>query len=137
VSGRPDPAVLAPACSRPRCERGAGSVLVLAVTAAVAVVLAGSLVVVAAVRDAHRARSAADLGALAAARGPAVGGAADCGAAAAVTAAGGAELRECRALADGSVLVEVGVPSRWAAGLPGLPREVTGLARAGPQSLGP
>jgi len=106
------------------------------VIAAVAVVLAGSLVVVVAVRDAHRARSAADLGALAAARGPAVGGAADCSAAAAVTAAGGAELRECRALADRSVLVVVGVPARWAAGLPGLPREVTGVARAGPESLG-
>ncbi len=137
MSERPCQAVLAPGRSRPRSERGAGSVLVLAVTAAVAVVLAGSLVVVAAVRDAHRARSAADLGALAAARGPAVGGAADCGAAAAVTAAGGAGLRECRAVADGSVLVVVGVPARWAAGLPGLPGEVTGRARAGPESLGP
>jgi secretion/DNA translocation related TadE-like protein len=130
------PAVRGARRVRLRREQGSGAVLVLGAVACVVVVLAGALVVTAAVRDAHRARSAADLGALAAAAGPAAGGAADCAAAAVVTSAGGARLRGCRALADGSVLVVVGVPVDWAVGWPGLPEEVTGAARAGPESLG-
>lgn len=121
---------------RRHAERGAGSVLVLAAAGVVATVLAGALVVVAAVRDAHRARSAADLGALAAARGPAAGSAADCAAAAAVGHAVGAVLEACRELGDGSVLVVVAMPARWPAGWPGLPAEVIGTARAGPELLG-
>lgn len=118
-------------------ERGSGSVLVLAAVAVVAVVLAGCLTVVAAVRDVHRARSAADLGALAAARHSAHGAGADCAAAGAVGAAVGAALGECRELSDGSVLVVMTVPARWPAGWPGLPGRVEGAARAGPVLVPP
>ncbi len=130
------PAGVRPGCSGRR-EAGAGSVLVLAAAAVVCLVLAGALVVVAAVRDAHRARGAADLGALAAARGSAAGEGADCAAAAAVGLAAGATLTECRELGDGSVLVVVTVPAPWAAGWPGLPVVVTGTARAGPETWSP
>ncbi len=118
-------------------ERGSGSVLVLAAVAVVAVALAGCLTVVAAVRDLHRARSAADLGALAAARGSADGAGADCVAARAVGAAVGAALGACRELPDGSVLVVMTLPARWPAGWPGLPGHVEGAARAGPVTVEP
>ena len=134
-AARPPPGVR-PGFARRR-EAGAGSVLVLAAAAVVCVLLAGGLVVVAAVRDVHRARGAADLGALAAARGSAAGEGADCSAAAAVGLATGATLTECRELGDGSVLVVVTVPAAWAAGWPGLPAVVTGRARAGPYGVAP
>jgi secretion/DNA translocation related TadE-like protein len=122
-------------CRVRRREAGAGSVLALAAIGVLVVVLAGALPVVAAARDAHRARSAADLGALAAARGTVAGRPPDCAAAARIAAGVGAALRGCRALHDGSVVVAVGVHLRWARGWAGLPAEVGGTARAGPQGL--
>lgn len=116
----------------PHPERGSGSVLVLGAVLVVTVVLAGALVVLAAVRDAHRARAAADLAALAAALPRAVGGPADCRRAATVAAVAGAALVECRPLPDGSVRVRTRIAVRWPAGWPGLPPAVEGRARAGP-----
>jgi secretion/DNA translocation related TadE-like protein len=113
-------------------ERGSGSVLVLAAVLAVVTVLAGALLVAAAVRDVHRARGAADLAALAAALPLASGGSVGCARARTVAAAAGAELVECRLLADGTVRVRTRVPAGWAAGWPGLPAAVHGTARAGP-----
>ena len=129
------PRLVPAGCRVRRREAGAGSVLVLAAVGVLVVVLAGALLVVAAARDAHRARSAADLGALAAARGTVAGRPPDCAAAARIAAGVGAALRGCRALHDGSVVVAVGVHLRWARGWAGLPTEVGGTARAGPQGL--
>jgi secretion/DNA translocation related TadE-like protein len=123
--------------SSTRTERGAGTVLVLAVLGTVTLVLAGALVVVTAVRDVHRARAAADLAALAAASGLAVGGTADCAAAATVAHAMRGEVRQCGALADGSVVVDVEVATSWPAGWAGLPEVVRGAARAGLEVVGP
>jgi secretion/DNA translocation related TadE-like protein len=115
-----------------RRERGGASVLVVAAAGAVVAVLAGSLAVVATVRDVHRARAAADLAALAAAAGTAGGGSVDCASANAVAGRNGSILAACGSLADGSAVVTVSVPvlrsgpaSAW------LPREVTARARAG------
>ena len=132
---RGDPPVAGSATRRD--EVGAGTVLVLAALGAVVVVLAGALMLVAAVRDAHRARSAADLAALAAASGPAAGEPPDCAAAAQVARAMGASVRECGAQADGSVTVRVGVRISWPARWPGLPDVVTGSARAGLDAVAP
>jgi secretion/DNA translocation related TadE-like protein len=86
-------------------ERGSGALLMIAVVA-----LAGFLTLVggalaAAVVARHRAESAADLAALAAA-GPSP---AQCGPAEAVAAGNGAVLRFCRVLPDGSAVVGVSV----------------------------
>ena len=121
----------------PRGERGAGSVLVLGVVGAVVAVLAGALVVVAGLRDVHRARSAADLAALAAGRPLTSGGTADCVAAARVAAGNGGALTLCLELPDGTVLVEVGVATSWPHGWTGLPDSLSGTARAGPELVPP
>ncbi len=115
-----------------RGESGSGTVLVAGAMGVVAVVLCGGLLVAEAVRVAHRAASAADLAALAAAGGPARGEGADCAAAAGVAAPVGARVVRCSGLPDGSVLVVVEVPTRWPAGWIGLPDAATGSARAGP-----
>lgn len=121
----------------PRSERGAGSVLVLGVVGAVVTVLAGTLVVVAGLRDVHRARSAADLAALAAGRPLTSGGTADCVGAARVAAVNGGALSICRELPDGTVVVEVGVDTSWPLGWTGLPDSLSGTARAGPDLVPP
>jgi secretion/DNA translocation related TadE-like protein len=122
---------------RTRWERGAGTVLVVGAVGAVVVLLVGALVVAAAVRDLHRARSAADLAALAAAVPVASAGSPDCGAAARVAAVQGARLLTCRSLPDGTVLVDVTV--RWPvpAGWADLPANAIGRARAGPVAAEP
>jgi secretion/DNA translocation related TadE-like protein len=102
----------------------------------VVVVLTAALVALTAVRDVHRARSAADLAALAAAGGQLDGGLPDCAAAARVVVSTGGGLDGCRALADGSVVVDVAIRARWPAGWPGLPAAITASARAGPEWLG-
>ncbi|MBK5305507.1 MAG: helicase [Frankiaceae bacterium] len=83
-----------------RCDRGNATVLVLALTFAVAVVAALSAAVGAAAVARHRAASAADLAALAAADRALAGAAVACAAAARATAAVGAELSECRVSGD-------------------------------------
>ncbi|QKE83622.1 Rv3654c family TadE-like protein [Arthrobacter sp. NEB 688] len=98
---------------------------------AVVAVVTGGLVLAGLVTDLHRARGAADLGALAAA-GPLVrGGAPDCAAAAEVVRRNGAVLVACAGGGDGSVLVRVSVVVDGA-GAPVLPSSVEAVARAGP-----
>jgi secretion/DNA translocation related TadE-like protein len=90
-------------------ERGSGTVLIL-----VAVIFGGFLIVVCltladAILARHRASAAADLAALAAAgewAGPGAGSGA-CDQARRVAETNGAQLEECRPLADGSVRVTV------------------------------
>lgn len=116
-----------------RAEEGSGAVLVLACCATLTLVLVVALLLVAVVRDAHRARAAADLAALAAV-GPVVSGApADCSGAARIASLNGARMASCRVLVDGSVLVDVDLPvSAGMSPLIGLlPSVVSGRARAG------
>ncbi|WP_345207303.1 Rv3654c family TadE-like protein [Fodinibacter luteus] len=115
----------------PGAEEGSATVLVVGAAAAVTVVLAGVLVVVGVVRDAHRAGAAADLAALAAAAPSLTGAGTDCGSAAAVAQANGAELTGCRPAHDGSVLVQVRVVLSPPAGWGWLPDAVVARARAG------
>jgi secretion/DNA translocation related TadE-like protein len=115
----------------PRAESGSATVLTVASIGAVTVVLAGVLVVVATVRDVHRARAAADLAALAAGGALASGGGVDCHGGASVAAANGAVLSRCESSADGSVLVAVAVERPWPVGWVGLPARVSARARAG------
>lgn len=112
-------------------DRGSATVLTVGAVAAVVLVLAGVLVVSGVVRDVHRARTAADLAALAAAGPLSSGGGADCELAVSVAAANGAVLTGCAVGADGSVLVSASVDRRWAPGWEGLPATVSGRARAG------
>lgn len=112
-------------------ERGSATVLTVGAVAVVVMVLTGAMVVSGVVRDVHRAGSAADLAALAAAGPVASGEGTDCQAAASIAAANGAVLTECAAEPDGSVVVAVSVGRRWAVGWAGLPAQVSGRARAG------
>ena len=88
------------------------------------------------VADVHRARSAADLAALAAAQPLLSGGPADCVAARVVTRANGTVLRACHVLPDGSVETTVARPRSgamgWAFGIPDpSARARAGLVRGG------
>lgn len=117
---------------RPRRERGSGTVLMLAVVAVVLVLTIGAVAVGSAVLAAHRARSAADLAALAAAGTLAQGRSASsaCAVAGAMAARNSADLVGCAATADGSVVVHT--TAGVVVGLPGQPRSARALARAGP-----
>lgn len=109
-------------------DEGAATVLVLAL--AVVLVLVGAVLVAAgsAVLARHRAQSAADLGALAAAQLALDGPASACSAAGAVVRAVGARLGQCRLQgADAVVAVEVDLPGRLRSLGP-----ARGSARAGP-----
>ncbi len=111
--------------------------LVVACCAVLALALAVVLVLTEVVADLHRARSAADLAALASVA-PALGGAPpDCRIAGRVASLNGARVTTCTVLADGSVLVGVEVPVRsrgplTANGL--LPATVSARARGGVMS---
>ena len=117
-------------------ERGSATVLTVGAVGGIVLVLAGVLVVVSTVRDVHRARGAADLAALAAARPVASDGGVDCGAGAAVAADNGAVLARCTPGTDGSVLVTAEVVRRWPTGWSWLPRTASAQARAGPVDEG-
>ena len=93
-------------------EQGAASVLVAGAVGAVVVVLAGALVVTGVVADVHRARSAADLAALAAAAPLAQGAGPDCDAGGSVAAANGARLTACGSSEGDVVEVAVAVDLR-------------------------
>lgn len=93
-------------------QRGSATVLTAGGVAATVVVLAAALLVVGVVHDVHRARSAADLAALAGAAPLVEGGSADCSGARSVAAANGARLTSCGPGADGSVRVTVAVGLR-------------------------
>lgn len=113
-------------------ERGSASIWVLAVASLLLVVAGVVTVRGLAVLARHRAESAADLAALAAAARIGFGGA-PCAAAGAIAVANGAVLRSCAAAVSadgrtGQVLVRVGLSVR----LPGVgAREVVASARAG------
>ncbi|MBT9257773.1 hypothetical protein KMZ32_10900 [Phycicoccus sp. MAQZ13P-2] len=112
------------------------TVLVVGAAGAVVAVATGGLVLAGVATDVHRARAAADLGALAAA-GPLVGGGPpDCTAAADVATRNGARLVACGTGEDGSVVVRVSVPL-GVVGRPGVPSVVDATARAGPVTGGP
>lgn len=115
--------------SRPDGERGSGSVWVAAVAGVLAVVGGATVLVGAAAVARHRAESAADLAALAAARSAVIGDPAACAVAARVAGRNGARITGCRVLTGAVVEVTVSVPVR----LGGLGRrEAIARARAGP-----
>jgi len=114
-----------------RGEHGGATVLVVGALGVVVAVLTGVLVVAATVRDVHRARSAADLAALAAAGPLQSGGRANCAAGADVARANEAVLTGCTPQPDGSVLVTTAVDRAWSPGWAGLPAVVSAQARAG------
>jgi secretion/DNA translocation related TadE-like protein len=118
---------------RPTAQREAGSGVVLVLgLAAVFLGLVLAIAALGAVTAArHRAESAADLAALAAAS---AGTPTGCSRAAEVAAASGAWVIECRPLADGSVLVRAGTAlPPWLAAL-AEGRQPVGVARAGARS---
>lgn len=117
----------------PRRERGSATVLAVAAIAVVLTMTAAALVVTATVRDAHVARGAADLAALAAAGALAVGAEPDCGAARRVAAANSATLSSCSADGAGTVVVSVTLTRSTVPGWFTGPGVVSARARAGLQ----
>jgi secretion/DNA translocation related TadE-like protein len=114
-------------------ERGAATVLVVAATGLVLVLLVGGLALASAVVATHRARAAADLAALAAAQALQAG--ADprtaCAAADRMTVKNGAHPGGCFAAVDGTVTCRATTSPTFT--LPGTsPRTTTASARAGP-----
>ncbi|NYJ73411.1 Rv3654c family TadE-like protein [Allobranchiibius huperziae] len=89
-------------------DRGSGTVLMVGVIAVVLCVLGGGLALVSAVQASMRARTAADMAALAGESALLKGGVDPCAAAARVASAGGATLRTCTPTGD-SVTVDVTV----------------------------
>jgi secretion/DNA translocation related TadE-like protein len=112
-------------------ERGSATVLTVGAMGVLIMMLTGALLVVSVVRDVHRARSAADLSALAAAGPLPTGGRPDCADGSSVAMANGATLTGCDMLADGSVVVRASVSLRWSATWAGIPDRATAGARAG------
>lgn len=113
-------------------DRGSGSVLMVAVVAALFLLTVAGVAVASAVLAVHRTRAAADLAALAGAVAVAQGQSSSsaCGAARAVAARNGAVLLGCGTGADGSVLVRTS--TRVTLGIPGQPRVASASSRAGP-----
>lgn len=112
-------------------EQGSATVLTVGAMGVLVMMLTGALLVVSVVRDVHRARSAADLSALAAAGPLPTGGRPSCADGSSVAMANGATLTGCDKLADGSVEVRASVPLRWSATWAGIPDRATAAARAG------
>lgn len=110
-------------------ERGSATVWVLVLAAVLGLVAVAAVLAGAAVVARHRAGSAADLAALAAAGRAVIGDASACSAADDVAQANAAELTGCRIGAGSVVAVEVRVPVRL--GPLGVHAAV-GRARAGP-----
>jgi secretion/DNA translocation related TadE-like protein len=112
-------------------ETGSATVLVVGAVGVLVTVLTGALLVVTAVHDVHRARSAADLAALAGAS-AALGRQGDvCGRSSVVARANGTRMTGCVVMTDGSVVVTVDAPMRRVPGWPGVPDSATARARAG------
>ncbi|MEO5983139.1 MAG: Rv3654c family TadE-like protein [Pedococcus sp.] len=117
---------------RRRAERGSGTVLALAATGVLLMLLVAGLALASAVAAAHRARAGADLAALAAAS-AVQAGATDvqaCQRAARVFAANAVEPSGCTVASDGSVRVEATATVGLV--LPGTPPRARATARAGP-----
>ena len=113
---------------RPKRERGAASIMVLSLVAVVLTLTAGGLVMASVVVASHRARVAADLGALAGASAMQDGAspAQACAVAHRVVSANGAATQSC-SLRGADVELRVTVRSRlW-------PDSATARSRAGPQ----
>lgn len=111
-------------------ERGSGTVLVLGGLGVVTALTAAALQVGAAAGEAHRARAAADLSALAGAAAVQTGAGDPCGQAAVVAQRNGARVSSCALVGDERVLVRVSttVATTW----PGVPNRATASALAGP-----
>lgn len=116
---------------RTRDELGAGAVLALACVGVLLVLAAAGLQLGSTAVTAQRARSSADLAALAAAGTVQDGDGTPCAAAEVVARRNGTRLVACTVSRDESVVVRVvcPLPASW----PGLPDHVEGSARAGPQ----
>ena len=115
---------------RSRTDQGSGTVLIVGVIAVVLSVLGGGLALVSAVHASMRARTAADMAALAAESALLQGGRDPCAAAARVASAGGATLRMCTPSGDTmtvGVTVKTGATQRLGA--------ATARSRAGPSAL--
>lgn len=117
---------------RPRGDSGSATVVVLGLAAVLAVVASVAVAVAAVAVARHRAASAADLAALAAADRSLRGHAVACAAAARAATKGSAVLRRCSVDGD-VVLVVAGVRPPGVLGRFG---EVRAAARAGPGSPG-
>jgi secretion/DNA translocation related TadE-like protein len=116
--------------AQPRAERGSGTVLVVAATGVLLVLALAGLQLGAAATAAHRARTAADLSALAGAAALQEGKGEPCALVAVVAGRNGAQLVAC-SLGTGesvTVRVSIGVSIRW----PGVPDHAVASARAGP-----
>lgn len=113
-----------------RRERGSGTVLTVAAIGVLLILATAGLQLGAAATAAHRARSAADLSALAGATALQEGRGSPCARAATVAGRNQARIIECSLGVGESVLVRVSttVSTRW----PGVPDEATASARAGP-----
>jgi secretion/DNA translocation related TadE-like protein len=113
-------------------EQGSATVITLGAVGVLVLVMVGGVALGSAVAAMHRARSAADLGALAAA-GTLAASASPldaCAAGAEVVRANRATQTSCRTYPDGSVILAVAVPPAlvW----PGLDPTARATARAGP-----
>ncbi|MEO7420964.1 MAG: Rv3654c family TadE-like protein [Ornithinibacter sp.] len=116
-------------------ERGSGTVLVLAACAVLVTLLGAVSQVSGVIADVHRARSAADLAALAAVAPLLTGAPSDCDTAAGVAELNGARASSCVVLGDGSVLVVVQVSVRGAGAFARvMPAVVSARARSGVSS---
>jgi len=117
---------------RPLPERGSATVLMLAAVGVLLLVGVGGLAVSSAVAAMHRARAAADLGALAAAGALARGlpGQEACAAGLRVVRANAASAQACRPAGDGSVTVVATAPAGLR--LSGLAWTARAVGRAGP-----
>lgn len=115
-----------------RAQRGAGTVLVLAVVLVVMVVVQAVAVLAAGQTARHRAAAAADLAALAGAQRLSFGAGDPCADAGRIARANGAALRDC--VVDGTE-VEVQVRVEVTSALPWLPAQDR-RARAGPPRPG-
>ena len=116
-----------------RGEIGGVTVVVVAAVGVAFVLIVGGLALSSAVVATHRARSAADLGALAASQALQAGAdpRAACTAGASITARNGARPQGCFVAGDGSVTVRARVTAGFS--LPGLVAgTTTATARAGP-----
>lgn len=116
-----------------RDERGSGTVLVTGVVGVLLVLTAAAIQLGAAAGAAHRARTAADLAALAGASALQQGTGDPCSRASELVTRNGARLLSCTLGAAESVWVRVStdVPALW----PGVPRVATATARAGPADI--
>jgi secretion/DNA translocation related TadE-like protein len=115
-------------------ERGSATVWVVALSGVLAAIGVAAVLVGSAVVARHRATTAADLAALAAAEQAVRGGDGPCAVAAAVARANGAGLTACAV--EGSAVVDVAVDVAVRLGPLGV-RHAAARARAGPVAPGP